>query len=469
MTRSTCAVLAALILASPSVAQEQTTSTSEIKLPSEAKLYIQGVLMKRTGEVRQYVTPELTVGKKYEYDFKIEYSAGAETVTRKVTVSFKGGDVVRVDFTGPKVEVTVTPNGEAAKADLPKPSPKETQSTPYLPLKAGNMWTYRTYSGGSSLVDLEPLIVRTGPSVERKVLAGKITCVPLLRTLWAPNLPGAPTPYEWKTWQSALVVQDDGVYPVVNKPSIFRPDETVSGVDIDRPVLLLPTDRAKPRTLTIGEGDSRCVYTFSLEAERVTVPAGAYDTVKFVRKEERNGKPAGGERIWYAKEVGIVKRELFSSNGGAYSKEELTKFSPGTDEHARIDPHTGKAWDAKLLAGTDEVSKIDKAATRRGIEKQLIDLESSIPAAEKQDAESAKANEQKRGDIMARFKTADEKATEFLRNKEFAKAAAAQLVAEAIKEDLKDPKNWRATDAADKIRRQIADLKKQLVDLKDEK
>jgi uncharacterized protein (TIGR03000 family) len=79
-------------------------SSLKVTVPQEdAELTIEKQVMKTTGAVREFDTPELDAGVKYEYEFTVKWEPNNYTkITRVKTVTFKGGDIVVVDLTKPE-------------------------------------------------------------------------------------------------------------------------------------------------------------------------------------------------------------------------------------------------------------------------------------------------------------------------------------------------------------------------------
>ncbi len=82
-------------------------SKLKITVPQDdAKLLIEGKDTKPTGVTREFETPELEVGKAYEYTFAVIWEPNNYTkITRTKNIEFKGGDDITVDLTkaDPKV------------------------------------------------------------------------------------------------------------------------------------------------------------------------------------------------------------------------------------------------------------------------------------------------------------------------------------------------------------------------------
>ena len=97
------AAFAAGPLSTPATAIQSKTVKSKIKVsvPSEdSELLIESKPTKTTGLTREYDTPELEAGKRYEYTFTARWRPNNYTVmTRPRTVQFTAGDEVAVDLT----------------------------------------------------------------------------------------------------------------------------------------------------------------------------------------------------------------------------------------------------------------------------------------------------------------------------------------------------------------------------------
>jgi uncharacterized protein (TIGR03000 family) len=71
-----------------------------VRLPADAKLWVENFQSKQTGPVRVYHTPaNLQTGKAYEYTFRAQWQENGQTVTRDRTARFGVGSELTVDFT----------------------------------------------------------------------------------------------------------------------------------------------------------------------------------------------------------------------------------------------------------------------------------------------------------------------------------------------------------------------------------
>jgi uncharacterized protein (TIGR03000 family) len=71
-----------------------------VKLPADAKLWVNEAETKPAGTSRRFHTPtNLESGRSYEYTFRAQWTENAQTVTRDRNVRFKAGEDLTVDFT----------------------------------------------------------------------------------------------------------------------------------------------------------------------------------------------------------------------------------------------------------------------------------------------------------------------------------------------------------------------------------
>jgi uncharacterized protein (TIGR03000 family) len=95
--------LLASLTGRPLFAQTGSGVRSKVKvtLPvATAELYIETKLTKTTGLVREFDTPDVENGKRYEYELKAVWKPDDETtITRTRTIKFSGGEEVTLDFT----------------------------------------------------------------------------------------------------------------------------------------------------------------------------------------------------------------------------------------------------------------------------------------------------------------------------------------------------------------------------------
>jgi uncharacterized protein (TIGR03000 family) len=71
-----------------------------VKVPADAKVWVNDVETKQPGAVRRFHTPAtLEAFKPYEYTFRAQWMENNQPVTRDRTIRFKAGDDLPVDFT----------------------------------------------------------------------------------------------------------------------------------------------------------------------------------------------------------------------------------------------------------------------------------------------------------------------------------------------------------------------------------
>jgi uncharacterized protein (TIGR03000 family) len=71
-----------------------------VNLPSDAKLYIDGQLMKTTSAVRSFNTPALDQGQLYYYEVRAEVMRDGKPVTENKRVIVRAGEEVKTSFPG---------------------------------------------------------------------------------------------------------------------------------------------------------------------------------------------------------------------------------------------------------------------------------------------------------------------------------------------------------------------------------
>jgi uncharacterized protein (TIGR03000 family) len=70
-----------------------------VKLPADARLFVDGTLCPLTSEMRSFTTPELVAGQRYYYTLKAEVVRGGETRAARKRVIVEAGKDVAVEFT----------------------------------------------------------------------------------------------------------------------------------------------------------------------------------------------------------------------------------------------------------------------------------------------------------------------------------------------------------------------------------
>jgi uncharacterized protein (TIGR03000 family) len=94
-------------------AQKEQPAKIDVEVPAGAEVYCDGTKTTLTGGVRKFVTPTLTPGSEYYYEFRAEWKEGDRTVTNSKRVRFHAGDHITVSFL----------DKPAATGDLPEPKP----------------------------------------------------------------------------------------------------------------------------------------------------------------------------------------------------------------------------------------------------------------------------------------------------------------------------------------------------------
>jgi uncharacterized protein (TIGR03000 family) len=77
-----------------------------IDLPANAKLYVDDRLSRSTEEQRHFETPELTPGKAYQYDLRVEWTQDGKPVTETKKIVVRAGQITRASFKDVESSVT---------------------------------------------------------------------------------------------------------------------------------------------------------------------------------------------------------------------------------------------------------------------------------------------------------------------------------------------------------------------------
>ncbi|HXG08557.1 MAG TPA: TIGR03000 domain-containing protein [Gemmataceae bacterium] len=74
------------------------SATIQVALAADARLYVDGEPVALTSTTQSFLTPQLEPGREYFYTFKAEAIRDGKTVSETRRVSFRAGEVTRVDF-----------------------------------------------------------------------------------------------------------------------------------------------------------------------------------------------------------------------------------------------------------------------------------------------------------------------------------------------------------------------------------
>jgi len=168
-------------------------------------------------------------------------------------------------------------------------------SSPLYPLKVGNKWTYKAPGGNVEV------------RVDKKEKVGDEEAYKLVTSLQGKE-----------SASEHVVVRADGVYRV-----------SVNGLKPDQAILILPIPATKGKKWDVKTKvqGQEVEGTNTIHEVDVTVPAGTYKGATLV--DGPNFKIAGLDttvRVWFAKDVGIVKLEF--KLGGQDAVLELQSFEP---------------------------------------------------------------------------------------------------------------------------------------------
>jgi hypothetical protein len=179
---------------------------------------------------------------------------------------------------------------------MPIPAQEGSETHPFYPLKLGAEWTYK---------------VQGGPIKVRVASAEKVS--------------GGANGYKLETSAGNKVSASETV--AVTKDGVQR--YNVNGLNPTTPILFLPKDpdATKEWTIDTEVSNQKIKGTFRTSKEKVTVPAGTYETVHVTGKDMTIGATTTTVEYWFAKDVGIVKLKFTLGNQDATL--ELESYNAG--------------------------------------------------------------------------------------------------------------------------------------------
>jgi uncharacterized protein (TIGR03000 family) len=105
--------------------------TIDVKLPADAELWIEGKKMTQKGALRKFVSPALTVGERYTYEFRVKWKEGDKLVTRTQSLDVTPGQQVKLDLTkADKGPGRIDEFSAGKKADSPPKGPGRIEEFP---------------------------------------------------------------------------------------------------------------------------------------------------------------------------------------------------------------------------------------------------------------------------------------------------------------------------------------------------
>jgi uncharacterized protein (TIGR03000 family) len=142
--RSICLLAGALgfvLMPSASLYAQETPAFVKVLVPiADAKLEVDGAATKKTGISREFITPGLETGKKYQYTFRLTYTQNGKEENKEKQLVIEAGKEYTVDFRdgdGKKEEAKKEEptKDESKKKEDPKKeeAKKETIVVPYVP------------------------------------------------------------------------------------------------------------------------------------------------------------------------------------------------------------------------------------------------------------------------------------------------------------------------------------------------
>jgi uncharacterized protein (TIGR03000 family) len=86
-------------VAMPAAPTGQSVAYLNVRVPADAKVYLQDQLMTLAGEERRFVTPELSAGVSSVYSVKVEVVRDGQTLSKTAQATISAGQVVEMTVT----------------------------------------------------------------------------------------------------------------------------------------------------------------------------------------------------------------------------------------------------------------------------------------------------------------------------------------------------------------------------------
>ncbi|MBA4067831.1 MAG: hypothetical protein C0501_29855, partial [Isosphaera sp.] len=132
-------------------------ATVVVRLPADAKLFVDARPLNLTGAERKFVSPELPAGGEFAYRFRAEYERDGETVSVTRRVAVRAGATVAVEFTDLTAKAAPAKGSDAPATAVSNPAPvvPPAPTTPAAPEAATDRATItvKLPAGASLYVD----------------------------------------------------------------------------------------------------------------------------------------------------------------------------------------------------------------------------------------------------------------------------------------------------------------------------
>jgi uncharacterized protein (TIGR03000 family) len=176
------------VAAAPPVAVAASTNRAqvEVKLPADARLFVDGRALSATGTARWFQTPALETGREFYYTVKVEAVRDGEKVSKTERVYVAANRTARVDFSDlgwetakdaepaapAKVTVELPSDAKLYVDDVACPLSSATRSFQTPELRPGQKYAYtlraEVVRDGKTVTKVRKVEMRSGASVTVK-------------------------------------------------------------------------------------------------------------------------------------------------------------------------------------------------------------------------------------------------------------------------------------------------------------
>ncbi len=161
-------ILTALALGLPVQAQSTTTGLVNVKLPRDARLYVDDVFCPLPGELRSFETPPLDPGRRYYYTLKVEITVDGKPIRASKQAIVQAGRTTDTDFGDRKAIVA----DAAATTDPMKKV--ESDTPPMLPLSPPPNPALASIKDGFLMLTRPVFVIEDAFEKRQRTVDGKI-------------------------------------------------------------------------------------------------------------------------------------------------------------------------------------------------------------------------------------------------------------------------------------------------------
>ncbi|MGL4421676.1 MAG: TIGR03000 domain-containing protein, partial [Gemmataceae bacterium] len=207
--------------------------TVVVKLPTDARLFAEGRALTLVGAERTFITPELPLGREYEYTFKIEYDRAGETISSSKKVRVTPGKMASLEFIDYQLKADATKSTSTSKSAATTPAPAKPTNAP----------VYANFMPSSTSSERARLSVKVPAGATLFIDGKENKKTGELREFSTPPLPAG---REFK-YVMTVQLQRNGLPESITEEVVFRAGEIVPTRDFTALFQAKPTEQRAGR------------------------------------------------------------------------------------------------------------------------------------------------------------------------------------------------------------------------------